>query len=111
MSSTCRGLCKTMYGKGCFLKAYDNSSCYHRAVQRTLLLEHILLLLLLTRGGRFGVIISHIEGDDIGDGITQGEVTAEAGWHFGGAKLLRETNEQVCLRHYTENILVIFSQT
>ena len=52
-------VCKAMYNKHA-LKAYDD--CYHRAIQRTLI-----------RG------IRHIEGDDIGDGFTEGEVRADTG--------------------------------
>ena len=52
------------------LKAYED--CYHRAIQRALLLEC-----------GFGVIIRHIEGGDVGDGIREREDRADTtgtGW-------------------------------
>jgi hypothetical protein len=59
------------------LRAYDD--CYHRAIQRALILEHRKRKDLLIRGG-FGVIIRHIEGDDVGDGITEGVNSVDTGW-------------------------------
>ena len=73
-------VCKTVYSKHP-LKAYDD--CYHRAIQRALFLEHRrrsperkdLLI-----QGRFAAIIRHIEGDDVGDGITEGVNSVDTGW-------------------------------
>ena len=77
-------ICKAAYSKHA-PKAYDD--CYNRAIQRTLLGEHtgrcagpkLKVLFIL---GEFGVIIRiyvsltiiHIEGNNVGDGITEGEV-------------------------------------
>ena len=64
------------------LKAHDD--CYHRAVQRTLFERRSgsrKLIELLIRGG-FGVIIMHIEGGDVGGGITGGE--GRVGSKFNG---------------------------
>ena len=80
MSSTCRKRMsvKSAYSKYA-LKAYDD--CYHRAIQRTLLLEHRKFRDLVRVG--FGKIISHIESGDVRDGITEREVRVDAGWRRG----------------------------
>ena len=62
-------------------KAYDD--CYHRAIQRTLLLENGLKFKDLLIGGGFGIIIGHIKDDDVRDGITEREVRVDTGWRSG----------------------------
>ena len=73
-------VCKIVYSKHA-LRAYDD--CYHRAIQRTLFLEHRRRSpKLLIRGG-FSVIIRHTEGDDVRDGITEGDDRVDTGWRRG----------------------------
>jgi hypothetical protein len=73
-------VCKAVYNSlKHALKAYDD--CYHRAIQRTLLLEHRRGSPVLTRRGF--EIIRHIEGDDVGNRITEGEVRVDTGWRRG----------------------------
>jgi hypothetical protein len=72
-------VCKAAYNT---LKAYDD--CYHRAI---LLLEHRRGGPRLTRSRWRSEIIRHIEGDDVGDRITEGGVrVGYVGWRRGNLK-------------------------